>query len=62
MKLTLHKANLLTLNFDKTYFIEIFTKNRHPMDIHINYGVTGAGDKNSEDCERGEQSTEQWLL
>jgi hypothetical protein len=31
------KANLLTLNFDKTYFIEFLAKNRHPMDIHVNY-------------------------
>jgi hypothetical protein len=31
------KSNLLTLNFDKTYFIECLTKKRHPMDIHINY-------------------------
>jgi hypothetical protein len=31
------KANLLTLNFDKTYFIEFLTKNRHLMNIHVNY-------------------------
>jgi hypothetical protein len=31
------KANLLTLNFDKTYFIEFLTKNHCPMDIHIDY-------------------------
>jgi hypothetical protein len=33
----LFKANLLTLNFDKTYFTEFLTKNRHLMDICINY-------------------------
>jgi hypothetical protein len=31
------KANLLTLNFDKTYFIQFLTKNRYTMDIHIVY-------------------------
>ncbi|PNF41624.1 hypothetical protein B7P43_G10456 [Cryptotermes secundus] len=27
--------NLLSLNFEKTHFIEFLTKNRQPMDIHI---------------------------
>jgi hypothetical protein len=30
--------NLLTLNFEKTHFIEFLTRNRHPIDIHIDYG------------------------
>jgi hypothetical protein len=30
------KDNLLTLNFDKTYFNEFLTMNRYSMDIHIN--------------------------
>jgi hypothetical protein len=29
------KVNLLTLNFSKTYCIEFLTRNRCPMDIHI---------------------------
>jgi hypothetical protein len=33
----LFRDNLLTMNFEKTHFIEFFTRNRHPMDIHINY-------------------------
>jgi hypothetical protein len=32
------KANLLTLNFDKTYFIQFFTKNSSPVDNYIDYG------------------------
>jgi hypothetical protein len=32
------KANLLTLNFDKTYFIQFLTKNSDAMDMHIDYG------------------------
>jgi hypothetical protein len=31
------KANLLTLNFDKTYFIQFFTKNSDAMEMHIVY-------------------------
>jgi hypothetical protein len=31
------KANSLTLNFDKTYFIKFLTKNCYAMDIHIDY-------------------------
>jgi hypothetical protein len=31
------KANLLTLNFVKTYFIQFLTKNSYAMDIHIDY-------------------------
>jgi hypothetical protein len=32
------KANLLTLNFDKRYFIQFLTKNSDAMDMHIVYG------------------------
>jgi hypothetical protein len=32
------KANLLTLNFDKKYFIQFLTKNSDAMDMHIDYG------------------------
>jgi hypothetical protein len=32
------EANLLTLNFDKTYFIQFLTKNIDEMDMHIDYG------------------------
>jgi hypothetical protein len=31
------KANLLTLNFDKTYFIQFLTKNSYAVDMHIDY-------------------------
>jgi hypothetical protein len=32
------KANLLTLNFDKTYYVQFLTKNSSAMNIHIAYG------------------------
>jgi hypothetical protein len=32
------KANLLTLNFIKTYFIQFWTKNCAEMDMHTDYG------------------------
>jgi hypothetical protein len=32
------KANLLTLNFDKTYFIQFLAKNSNAMGMHIDYG------------------------
>jgi hypothetical protein len=32
------KANLLTLNFGKTYLIQFLTKNSDAMDMHIDYG------------------------
>jgi hypothetical protein len=31
------KANLLTLNFDKTYYVQFLTKNSSAMNIHIAY-------------------------
>jgi hypothetical protein len=31
------KANLLTLNFDKTYFIQLLTNNSYPVNMHIDY-------------------------
>jgi hypothetical protein len=31
------KDNLLTPNFDKTYFIQFLTKNSYAMDMHIDY-------------------------
>lgn len=31
------KANLLTLNFDKTYCIQFFTRTSHAIDMHIDY-------------------------
>jgi hypothetical protein len=31
------KANLLTLNFDKTYFIQLLNKNSYAMDTRIDY-------------------------
>jgi hypothetical protein len=32
------KANLLTSNFNKRYFIQFFTKNSYAMDMRIDYG------------------------
>jgi hypothetical protein len=32
------KANLLTLNFDKTYFIPFLTKNNDAVDMRIDCG------------------------
>jgi hypothetical protein len=32
------KANLLTLNFDKTHFIQCLTKNSDAMGMHADYG------------------------
>jgi hypothetical protein len=32
------KANSLTLNFNKTYFIQFLTKNSDAIDMHIDYG------------------------
>jgi hypothetical protein len=32
------KINLLSLNFDKTYYVQFLTKNNHEINIHISYG------------------------
>jgi hypothetical protein len=32
------KANLLTLNFNKTCFIQFLTKNSYAVGMHIDYG------------------------
>ena len=38
------KINLLSLNFDKTYYVKFVTKNSHEININISYGnkpITG---------------------
>ena len=32
------KINLLSLYFDKTYYVQFLTKNNHEINIHISYG------------------------
>jgi hypothetical protein len=32
------QTNLLSLNFDKTNFLQFLTKNSHELDIHVSYG------------------------
>jgi hypothetical protein len=32
------KINLLSLNFDKTYYVQFLTKNNHEINIHVSYG------------------------